>query len=225
MKVTRLDESAEYAAMRDELGQAEIELMRQREQVASLRRQLPRGVVVEDYVFEEGPSNLDEGDDPVNTVRLSDLFSSPGRPLIVYHLMYGKQQTTPCPMCTCWVDGFNGIAAHLAQNVDFAIAAAADPMSLRAHARARGWDRLRLLSCGGSTFQYDLGAENENGEQDSTVSVFRLGPDGTVRHRYSAHPHVADDIRERGIDLLNPVWHLLDLTPQGRGDWYAGLDY
>jgi predicted dithiol-disulfide oxidoreductase (DUF899 family) len=29
----------------------------------------------------------------------------------------------------------------------------------------------------------------------------------------------------RGIDLLAPVWHVLDLTPQGRGDWYARLDY
>ena len=33
------------------------------------------------------------------------------------------------------------------------------------------------------------------------------------------------DIRERGIDLLSPIWNLLDLTPQGRGGWYAGLDY
>ncbi|MFE5399799.1 hypothetical protein ACFQ9Z_00035 [Streptomyces sp. NPDC056580] len=36
---------------------------------------------------------------------------------------------------------------------------------------------------------------------------------------------MADDVAERGIDLLAPVWHLLDLTPQGRGDWYPTLDY
>ncbi len=36
---------------------------------------------------------------------------------------------------------------------------------------------------------------------------------------------MADDIDERGIDLLAPVWHLLDLTPRGRGDWYPSLDY
>jgi predicted dithiol-disulfide oxidoreductase (DUF899 family) len=23
----------------------------------------------------------------------------------------------------------------------------------------------------------------------------------------------------RGIDLLSPVWHVLDLLPSGRGDW------
>jgi predicted dithiol-disulfide oxidoreductase (DUF899 family) len=223
--MTRLDESTEYAARREVLRQAEIELMRLREEVASLRRQLPPGVVVDDYVFEEGPPDLAGGDTPVTTVRLSELFTSPDRPLVVYHLMLGKKQTSPCPMCTCWIDGYNGVARHLAQNIDFAVVAAADPAALRAHARNRGWDKLRLLSCGDSTFQYDLGAEDEDGVQDSTVSVFTLGPDGTPRHFYSSHPTMADDINQRGLDLLNPLWHLLDLTPHGRGEWFAGLDY
>jgi predicted dithiol-disulfide oxidoreductase (DUF899 family) len=29
----------------------------------------------------------------------------------------------------------------------------------------------------------------------------------------------------RGIDLLSPVWNVLDLTPEGRGDWNAKLEY
>jgi hypothetical protein len=61
-----------------------------------------------------------------------ELFSGPGRSLVVYHLMYGKHQTSPCPICTMWIDRFNGVASHLAQNVDVAIAAAADPPALRA---------------------------------------------------------------------------------------------
>jgi len=28
---------------------------------------------------------------------------------------------------------------------------------------------------------------------------------------------MSDDIDQRGFDLLSPVWHLLDLTPRGRG--------
>ena len=39
--------------------------------------------------------------------------------------MYGKNQTLPCPMCTMMIDGFNGIASDLVQNIDFAIVAAA----------------------------------------------------------------------------------------------------
>lgn len=225
MDQTRLTESAEYTARRDELRLAEIELMRQRERVAALRRQLPAGTPVTDYLFAEGPARLDDGDDPVSTVRLSGLFTAPDRPLVIYHLMYGKAQRSPCPMCTMWIDGFNGIARHLAPNVDFAVAAAADVGPLRAHARARGWDQLRLLSCAGSTFKYDLGSEDAAGDQESTISVFTLDPAGSPRHFYTAHPYLSRDIKERGIDLLTPAWHVLDLTPPGRDDWYAQLEY
>ncbi|MEU9206757.1 DUF899 family protein [Streptomyces sp. NPDC048415] len=226
LRHTRLaGESADYLAAREELREAEIELMRHRERVAAQRRALPQGPPVDDYVFVEGPADLDAGDSPVREVTLSGLFTTPDRPLIVYHFMYGKLQTDPCPMCTLWIDGFNGIAHHIAQSADFVIAAAADPPTLRQHARNRGWHRLRLLSCGGSTFKYDLGSEDKDGEQDSTVSVFTRDADGRVRHRYSAHPRMSEDIDQRGIDLLAPVWHLLDLTPRGRGDWYANLNY
>ena len=37
--------------------------------------------------------------------------------------------------------------------------------------------------------------------------------------------HMADDINQRGIDLLTPVYNMLDLTPGGRDDWYAELSY
>jgi predicted dithiol-disulfide oxidoreductase (DUF899 family) len=219
------NESPEYLAKREEVRQAEIELLRQRERVAELRRTLPPGATIQDYEFLEGPTSLDAGDEPVRTVRLSELFTAPNRSLVVYHFMYGKKQTNACPMCTAWIDSFNGVAQHIAQNVDLAIVAAADLPTLRAHARKRGWDRLRLLSAGESTFKYDLGSEDPEGNQDSTISVFTRDTDGTLRHFYSGHPWLADDIKERGIDELNPTWNMLDLTPQGRGIFYASLDY
>lgn len=219
------NESEAYLAKRDELRLAEIELMRQRERVAELRRQLPPGAIVQDYAFEEGPQNLEGGDTPIRTVRLSELFTAPNRSLVVYHFMYGKKNKAPCPMCTMFIDSWNGVAHHLAQNVDVAIVAAADPQTLRAHARTRGWDNLRLLSCGSNTFKFDLGSEDEAGHQDSTVSVFTKDRDGKLRHFYTAHPSMAEDVKERGIDLLCPVYNILDLTPQGRGDWYASFDY
>lgn len=218
-------ESAEYVTAREELRHAEIELMRHRERVADLRRRLPPGPVVDDYVFEEGPADLHAGDAPARTVRLSELFTRPGRDLVIYQFMYGKQQTQPCPMCTMWIDGFNGIAPHVAQNVDFAVAAAAELPVLRAHARNRRWTNLRLLSAGASTFKYDLGSEDAEGNQDSTVSVFTRDSNGSVHHFYSVHPRMSDDIDQRGIDLLSPVWHVLDLTPQGRDDWFPALSY
>ena len=219
------NESKQYLAKREELRLAEIELRNVREKVAELRRQLPPGAIVDDYEFAEGPASLDASDAPARKVRLSELFTSPDRSLVIYHLMYGKKQTTPCPMCTAWIDSFNGVAHHLAQNVDLAVVAAAGVPELRAHARTRGWDKLRLLSAGESSFKYDLGSEDAEGRQDSTISVFTRDKEGTLRHFYSGHPWLADDIKERGIDELIPVWNVLDLTPQGRGTWYASLDY
>jgi predicted dithiol-disulfide oxidoreductase (DUF899 family) len=219
------DESDAYLNKREELRIAEIELIRQSEKVAELRRELPQGALIQDYEFEEGPANLDAGDTPIRKVRLSKLFTVPDRSVVIYHFMFGKKQTSPCPMCTLLIDGWNGVAHHLAQNVDVAIVAAADPTVLRAHARKRGWDNLRLLSTGTNTFKYDLGSEDREGNQDSTVSVFSKDTDGLLRHHYTAHPSMSGDIKERGLDLLCPVYNVLDLTPQGRGDWYASFDY
>ena len=219
------NESPEYLTKREELRHAEIELMRQRERVAQLRRELPKGATVQDYEFLEGPASLDDGDEPVRKVRMSELFTAPDRSLVIYQFMFGKKQIKACPMCTAWLDGYNGVAHHLAQNVDFAVVAAADPSTLREFARIRGWDRLRLLSAGESTFKYDLGSEDLEGRQDSTVSVFTQDSDGTLRHFYSAHPRLDHDIKERGIDEMSPIWNVMDLTPQGRGTFYASLDY
>jgi len=82
-------------------------------------------------------------------------------------------------MCTMWIDGFNGVGHHLAQNVDFVIAAAADPPPC-ATTPATG------------TFKYDLLNEDADGKQDSTISVFTRVREGTLRHVYSAHPWMAE---------------------------------
>ena len=218
MHFTRLSESDEYRRQREELRVAELDLIDQAERVAAMRRGLPSDTVVDDYPLIDVASG--------DRVRLSELFSAPGRPLILYHFMYGKAQTEPCPLCTMWIDGYNAAAPHLTQNADFVVVAAADPAAIAAHAASRGWSNLRLLSAGDSTFKYDLGSEEAGGEQIESVSVFTRGDDGSVRHVYSKGAQLADDRRERGIDLLTPVWHLLDLTPNGRPhDWYPSLHY
>jgi predicted dithiol-disulfide oxidoreductase (DUF899 family) len=217
MEFTRLNESIDYRQRREELRAAELDLADHVERVAALRRTLPLDTVMDDYEL----IDVSTGDQ----VRLSELFTAQNRSLVIYHLMFGKAQQNPCPLCTMWIDGYNGVAQHLGQNIDFAVVAAADRSAIEAHARSRGWDDLRLLSAGDSTFKFDLGSEEADGAQTEWVSVFSLGPDGTVRHVYSKGARMSDDRRERGIDLLSPVWHLLDLTSGGRGDWYPSLGY
>src|SRR4051812_30623284 len=104
------NESDEYLHKRDQVRLAEIELMRARERVAELRRALPKGASIPDYEFLEGPASLTRGDEPVSKVRLGELFSSADRSLVIYHFMFGKKQTVACPMCTAWIDGYNGVA-------------------------------------------------------------------------------------------------------------------
>jgi predicted dithiol-disulfide oxidoreductase (DUF899 family) len=217
MHFTRLKESDEYRRQREELRLAELELIDHIERVATLRRKLPVTNVVDDYRLVDVASG--------DRVRLSELFTAPDRALILYHFMYGKAQTEPCPLCTMWIDGYNAVVPHLTQNVDFAVVAAAEPAAMTAHAKSRGWSNLRLLSAGDATFKYDLGSEEADGTQIELISVFTRGSDGTVRHVYSKGAQMADDRRERGIDLLSPVWQLLDLTPTGRDDWYPSLIY
>ncbi len=89
------NESAQYLARREELRIAEIELMQHSERVAEMRRTLPEGALLKDYVFLEGPADLGAGDTPVREVRLSDLFTDSDRAVVAYQVMYGKRQRVP----------------------------------------------------------------------------------------------------------------------------------
>ncbi len=199
-----------YDDARDELLDAEVELMLQRERVAALRRSLPPGPMVTDYEF----------DSDTGEVSLRQLFSAPGRPLVLYHFMYGKAQTEPCPSCSMWTDGWNAIAGHLTARIDLAVVTAASVAENQAMVAERGWSNLRWLSAADSFFKADIGGEGDDGSQWPFISVYEQTDEG-IRLTYSGGAHLRDD-HWRGIDLLSPVWNFFDLTPKGRGDWMPG---
>jgi predicted dithiol-disulfide oxidoreductase (DUF899 family) len=201
---------AAFIAARTALADAERDLRDKIEHVAALRRDLPPGPLLDDYVLSEG------------TVALRELFGE-HETLFVYHLMFDPSADEACPMCSMWVDGFQGVRAHLAQHAAVAVVAKAPLAKLRDWGARRGWTGLPLVSSYGTTFNSDVGAEDADGAQRPMVSVLRAEGD-RVRHFYSA-PASFPDGAERGIDLLNPVWNVLDLLPEGRGDWYARNDY
>lgn len=212
------DESPPYRKLRDELREAEIALRDQRERVAELRRRLPLDGVVEDAVLEE------VRDGQRTPVKLSELFTTPDQPLLLLHFMFGKAQTSPCPMCTAWADGYDGIVLHLEQRTNFRVFVAGDPAAFEAYARSRGWRNLQVVSAGESDLKRSLGFENEEGAQHPGLSVFTRGDDGRLVHFYS----VSADLEEagfRGMDLFNPLWHFFDATPEGRGDFFPSKRY
>ena len=203
----------DYDAARERLREAELALMQQRESVAALRRGLPPGPTVENYVF--GSSD--------GEVALTDLFSAPDRPLVLYHFMFGGVQGQACPMCSMWADGWNAVQRHLDQNIDVALVTNGTVAENAELASARGWTNLRWLSAADSSFKADFGSQDDAGNQMPFFTLFELDGD-TPRLTCSRGAHITGE-HWRGVDLLSPVWHFLDMTRQGRGDWMPSLDY
>ncbi len=214
-------ESAAYRTAREELLTAERDLRRQVEQVARLRRALPPGgAVPEDCVFEEGPD--------AHTVKLSELFGNGLDTLVLYSFMFGPEMKQACPMCTSFIDSLNGTAPHASQRINLAVVAKSPIARIREFGLQRGWHNLRLLSSAGNTYNRDYRAETSEGGQLPVLSVF-VRRDGKVSHFYSTelvYAKADPGQNQRHIDMMWPLWNLLDMTPEGRGeDWYPRLSY
>ena len=175
-----------------------------------------------------GPTDLDDEAPQAGTdVRLSELFSTGKDALIVVYLMYAPEDESACPMCTMWADGYNGIAQHLLDRVSLAVVARAEIGKFRrwGRGRGRGWRNLRLLSSLDNTFNADFAVESDGGKsQFPAIIVFVRGEDGGIRHHYTGGAIMGPD-QFRGLDLYSPVWHLFDLLPSGREDWFPKHAY
>jgi len=224
-------ESGEYRRERNRLLEAEAGLRRAIEQVAAQRRALPLGgTVPDDYRFERAS---DGGE-----VRFSELFGAGKDTLVIYSFMFPRYSgdtrpgpaegetarlplsETPCPSCTSILDSLDGAAAHLARRLNLAVVAKSDPERLRNFARERGWRRLRLLSSRSNTYNSDYNAETAEGEQMPILSVFIRDGD-QFRHTWSSELIYAprdEGLEARHVDSIWPIWNVLDLTPDGRGN-------
>jgi predicted dithiol-disulfide oxidoreductase (DUF899 family) len=235
-------ESAEYRAARNRLLEQEIELRRAMEAVAAARQGLPPGgVVPQDYIFQaEGAGGS------LAEVRLSELFAPGKDSLVIYSMMFPRAsdddspgpvtgQTAllplaegPCPSCTALLDQLDGAAEHASQRVNLAVAAKTPIERLLTFGAERGWRRLRMLSSAGTTYNRDYLAETAADEQQPMLNVFHR--DGnTIRHFWASELFYAptDPGQEpRHVGTLEPLWNLLDLTPEGRpADWHEQLSY
>ena len=216
------NESAEYRRARRKLLSVERKLRKEIEKVAALRRTLPPGQrVASDYEFDE----IEPASGKPTTTRLSELFELPRKSLVVYGFMYAE---TPCPMCTAFLDSFNGAALHARNNVNLAVIAKGPVRKLQAWAKKRGWSNLRLLSSASNTFNQDYLAELGGEAQIPMISVFRKSR-GVVRHFYTTEMFFARNEpgqHPRHIDMMFPLWNVFDLTAEGRpANWFPELSY
>ena len=202
------------AGLENALLVEEIELRRHIERVAAARRALPPGgTLPRDFAFasERGP------------VRLSSLFGDKDT-LLVYSMMYGPQRKSPCPMCTSFLNSWNGTAINLRERVAMAVTARSPIERLIEFRTERGFSNLPFVS--------DLSGDYTRtyvSADDADVPGFSVFScrDGVMRHFYTGEMsgQMADTGQDpRGGPDLDPLWLMLDLTPRGRGtDWYPSL--
>jgi predicted dithiol-disulfide oxidoreductase (DUF899 family) len=226
------NESAEYRAARNALLDAEIALRRQTEAVAAQRRALPPGgEVPEDYVFERiGKHHRPE------PAKLSELFGEHDT-LMLYSFMFGPERDSPCPGCTHLLDGIDGAARHLPQRAAFYVVARSPIARLAAWAHARGWNHLIMLSTAGNGYsdryyghttsltqamRAERGYKPGEDWDEPMLNVFRRDG-GTVRHFWGSELVFAPSDpgqHHRGLDAADPLWNLLDMAPEGRGETF-----
>ena len=235
-------ESDEYRAARERLLEREIELRRAMESVAAARRELPPGgIVPEDYVFQGAGAEGRPTD-----VRLSELFTPGKDSLVIYSFMFprdpgddspgpatGKTAELPlaegpCPSCVALLDQLDGAVEHVTQHLNFAVVAKAPLPRLLTFSEEWGWRHLRLLSSADNTYNRDYLAETAEGHQRPMLTVFHRDGE-TIRHFWSSELlYAPSDTGEdpRHVGTLEPLWNLLDLTPEGRPpDWYERFSY
>ncbi|MBW8755909.1 MAG: DUF899 family protein [Sphingomonadales bacterium] len=230
-------ESPAYREARNALLDAEIALRRQMEQVAAMRRALPPGgEVPEDYVFERiGAYSRPE------PVKLSELFGDHAT-LLLYSYMFGPERDVPCPGCTHLIDGFDGAARHVPQRAAFYVVSRSPIARLAAWAHERGWDHLNLLSTAGNDYpshyygntasltpamRAERGYKPGEDWDEPMLNVFRKDGD-RVRHFWGSELVFAPDDpgqNHRALDAVDPLWGLLDTTPEGRGDFFPKVNY
>jgi predicted dithiol-disulfide oxidoreductase (DUF899 family) len=219
----RVGTRAEWLAARIELLTQEKEVTRRSDELARQRRELPWVPIEKEYVFETNAGRK----------TLAELFDGRSQ-LLVYHFMFGPTvdgwPEAGCVGCSYTADSLDGAALHLPDHdVTFVAVSSAPLERLSAYKERMGWS-FPWVSAREQDFKVDFAVFTEEGQRSGAgfnfgtpkhadidlreqelhgLSAFVL-EDGLVYHTYSTY--------DRGTDVLNATWQLLDRTPKGRED-------
>lgn len=206
-----------WIAERRKLLSREKELTRLRDEIARERRGLPWVRIEKNYVF----------DTPEGQRTLAALFEG-RRQLLVQHFMFAPGWEQGCKSCSYMADHSDGANVHLAQRDVTLVAVSRAPRADIERFRSRmGW-QFKWVSSHANDFNHDFGVgftpeEMASGEvcynyvtqpaqqeEMPGISVFYKDDAGEVFHTYSTYG--------RGVEVMMGTYHLLDLTPKGRGE-------
>lgn len=226
----------QWLAARLELLQAEKEHTRRSDELAQQRQALPWVRIDQDYRFE-----TDEG-----SATLSELFRGRSQ-LLVYHFMFGPDYAAGCPSCSSIADGFNGIAAHLANHDVMLWAASRAPLEkLQEYKWRMGWT-FPWASSTDTKFNFDFSVSFTEDQQRGGAIEYNYRREPAMRGKSGTNPvaamagtDTATFLRERpglssfvkedgaiyhsystfarGLDGLWGMYQWLDRAPLGRNE-------
>ncbi len=183
-----------------QVEELEYQLQDIKRKLAQLRRERPREEIG-DYQL------LDcEG----RKASLSTLFGDHSRLILVHNMGRG------CTYCTMWADGFVGLVPHLNDRAGFVVTSPDEPAAQKAFARSRGWN-FPMYSVAGTSLVSDLGFDDPEQGLMPGVSVLVKETDGKIYRVGRAEFGPGDD--------YCPVWHFLELFPEGIDGWEPKLNY
>src|ERR671931_30484 len=120
---------SEWESAQEKFRNKEKEATRARDALAAERRRLPRVLIEKRYVL-EGPNG---------EAALQELFEG-RRQLLLYHFMFGPNQTEGCDGCSMFVDQVGHLAHLHARDTSFALVSRAPFEKLEAYRARMGWD-------------------------------------------------------------------------------------
>jgi predicted dithiol-disulfide oxidoreductase (DUF899 family) len=213
----RIVSQDEWLDARRALLAKEKALLRERDTLRQLTRELPWVKVEKAYMF--------EGSNGKQT--LADLFEGRSQ-LIVKHFMMAPGWKEGCLGCSFGADQVEGSVVHLVNHdVMFVAVSRAPYPEIAAYHRRMGW-KFKWVSSNGSDFNFDYNVSFSEadkargkvfynfettdymGEEMPGYSVFYKDEAGGIFHTYSAFA--------RGTELMGGVYGFLDVTPKGRNE-------
>jgi len=213
----RIVSQEEWLDARRTLLAKEKALLRERDTLRQLTRELPWVKVEKTYEF-EGPNGKQT---------LADLFDGRSQ-LIVKHFMMGPGWKEGCLGCSFGADQVEGSVVHLVKHDVMYVAVSRAPYpEIAAYHKRMGW-KFKWVSSSGSDFNFDYNVSFSEadkargkvfynfettdymGEEMPGYSVFYKDEAGDIFHTYSAFA--------RGTELMGGVYGFLDVTPKGRNE-------
>ena len=209
------NESDGYREARNELLEMEKALRAQVDAIAAKRRELPQGgALSKNYQFEQADN---QGN--ISKVDFGALFCNHST-LILYSMMFGREWDAPCPSCTSIVDALDASYIPTSDQAAMAVVGAASSTQMKNLAGSRNW-RIPVFSDADSGYLLDYFPyqETEDASLVSMMNVFTCNEEG-IFHFWGSElvAYPKENGHPNHVDIIWPFWHLLDMTPAGRGD-------